>query len=57
MSRGKNAGRNDNIKTDSKSSDGVEQFKGWGKILTNKNSIQEEIMSRSKLGNVCYHSM
>jgi len=45
MSRGQNAGRNDNTKIDSKSSEGVEQFKHWGKILTNENSIREEIKS------------
>jgi hypothetical protein len=45
MSRGQNAGRNDNTKTDNKSSEGVEQFKHWGKVLTTKNSIEEEIKS------------
>ena len=28
-----------------------------GKTLTNKNSIQEEIKSRLKLGNACYYSV
>ena len=28
-----------------------------GTTLTNKNSIQEEIKNRLKLGNVCYHSV
>ena len=28
-----------------------------GTALTNQNSIQEEIMSRLKSGNVCYHSV
>jgi hypothetical protein len=45
MYGGQNAGRNNNTKNDSKSSEGVEQFKHWGKILTNQNSIQEEIKS------------
>jgi hypothetical protein len=45
MSRDRNAGRNDNTKTDSKFPEGVEQFKHWGKILWNQNSIQEEIKS------------
>ena len=27
----------------------------WGQPLTNQNSIQEEIMSRLKSGNACYH--
>ena len=43
MSRDQNAGRNDNTKTDNKFSEGVEQFKHWGKILTKQNSIQEEM--------------
>jgi len=35
----------------------VENIKYLGTTLTNKNSIQEEIKSRLKLGNVCYHSV
>jgi hypothetical protein len=35
----------------------VEQFKYLGTTLTNRNSIQEEIKSRLKSGNVCYHSV
>jgi hypothetical protein len=33
----------------------VEQFKYLGATLTNQNSIHEEIKSRLKLGNACYH--
>ena len=33
----------------------VEEFKYLGTMLTNKNSIQEEIKSRLKLGNACYY--
>jgi hypothetical protein len=33
----------------------VEEFKYLGKTLTNQNSIQEEIKSRLKTGNACYH--
>jgi len=33
----------------------MEQLKYLGTILTNKNSIQEEIKSRLKSGNACYH--
>jgi hypothetical protein len=29
----------------------------WGTTLTNQNSIQEEIKSRLKSGNACYHSV
>jgi hypothetical protein len=32
----------------------VEKFRYLGKTLTNQNSIQEEIKSRSNLGNACY---
>jgi hypothetical protein len=35
----------------------VEEFKYLGKTLTNQNSIQEEINSRLKSVNACYHSV
>jgi len=35
----------------------VEEFKYLGTALTDQNSIQEEIKSRLKSGNVCYHSV
>ena len=35
----------------------AEEFKYLGTNLTNQNSIQEEIKSRRKSGNVCYHSV
>jgi len=35
----------------------VEEFKYLGTILTNQNSIAEEIKSRLKSGNGCYHSV
>jgi len=35
----------------------VEEFRYLGTTLTNQNSIQEEIKSRSKSGNACYHSV
>jgi hypothetical protein len=35
----------------------VEQFKYFGTTPTNKNCILEEIQSRLKSGNVCYHSV
>jgi hypothetical protein len=35
----------------------VEEFKRLGTTLTNQSSIQEEIKSRMKSGNACYHSV
>jgi len=35
----------------------VEEFKYLGKTLTNQNSITEEIKSRLRSGNACYHSV
>jgi hypothetical protein len=48
MSRDKNAGRNHSIKTDNSSFERVEEFKYLGTILTDQNSIQEEVKSRFK---------
>jgi hypothetical protein len=53
MSRDKNEGQN--IKINNSSFERVEQFKYLGKTLMNQNSIQEEIKSRLKSGNACYH--
>jgi hypothetical protein len=57
MSRDQNAGQNHNIKTDNKSFERVEQFKYLGTTVKYQNSIQEEIKSRLKSGNACYHSV
>jgi hypothetical protein len=43
--------------TDNSSFESVEEFKYLETTLTNQNSIQEEIKSRLKSGNVCYHSV
>jgi hypothetical protein len=51
MSRHQNAGRIHGIKIDNSSFETVEQFRYLGKTLANKNSIQEEIKNRVKLGN------
>jgi len=45
------------LKIDNSSIERVEEFKYLGTTLTNKNSIQEEIKSRLKLGNACYYSV
>ena len=51
MSRDQNAGWSHSMKIDNSSIERVEEFKYLGTMLTNKNSIQEEIKSRLKLGN------
>ena len=53
MSRDQNAGRSHSMKIDNSCIERVEELKYLGKTLTNKNSIQEEIKSRLKLGNAC----
>ena len=57
MSREQTAGLSHTMKVDNSSIERVEQFKYLGTMLTNQNSIQEEIKSRLKLGNACYHSV
>jgi hypothetical protein len=57
ISHNQDAGQNHNIKLDNKSFERVEQFKYLGTTLTYQNSIQEEIKSRLKSGNACYHSV
>jgi hypothetical protein len=57
MSRNQKAGHNHNIKTDNKSFERLEEFKYLEATLTNRNSIHEEIKSRLKSGNACYHSV
>ena len=57
MSRNQNAGRNHNMKIDNSSFEKMEEFRYLGKTLTNQNFIQEEVKSRLKPGNACYHSV
>ena len=46
-----------NIKIDNSSFERVGEFKCLGTILTNQNSIQEEIKGKLISGNACYHSV
>ena len=57
MSREQTAGLSHTMKFGNSSTERVEEFKYLGTTLTNQNSIQEEIKSRLKLGNACYHSV
>jgi len=57
MSRDQNAGRTHSMKIGNSSFERVDEFKYLGTTLTNQNSIQEEIKSRLKSGNACYHSV
>ena len=57
MSRDQNAGQNHGIKTRNKSFGRVKQFKYLEANLTNQNSVPEEVKSRLKSENACYHSV
>jgi hypothetical protein len=56
MSRDHNDGRIHIVKIDNSSFERVNQFIYLGTILTNRNTMQEEIKNRLKSGNACYHS-
>jgi len=45
------------VRIDNSTFDRVEEFKYLGTTLTNQNSIAEEIKSRLKSENACYHSV
>ena len=45
------------MKIDNSFIESVEEFKYLGTMLTNQNSIQEEIKSRLKLEDACYYSV
>ena len=57
MSRDQNAGRIHSVRIDNSTFERVEEFKYLGTTLTNQNSIAEEIKSRLRPGNACYHSV
>jgi hypothetical protein len=56
ISRVQNAGQTRYVKIGNSYFERVEKFKYLGKNLRNQNSIQEEVKSRLKSGNTCYHS-
>ena len=59
MSRDQNAGRTHSVKINNSCStfERVEKFIYLETTLTNQNSIPEEMKSRLRLGNACYHSV
>ena len=57
MSRDQNAGRIQRVRIINSTCERVEEFKYFGITLTNQNSIAEEIKSRLRSGNACYHSV
>jgi hypothetical protein len=57
MSRDQNAGRSHNVKIDHSPFERMEESKYLERTLTNQNCIQEEIKSRMKSVNACYHAV
>jgi len=57
MSGDQNAGRIHSVRIDNSTFERVEEFKYLGTTLTSQNSIAEEIKSRLRSGNACYHSV
>jgi len=57
MSQDQDAGQSNSIKIGNSYFEWVEEFKYLGTTLTNENSTQEQIKSRMKSGNTCYHSV
>ena len=57
MSRDQNAGRIHSVRIYNSTFKRVEEFKYLGRTLTNQNYIAEEIKSRLRSGNACYHSV
>jgi len=57
MSRDQNAGRIHGARIDNSTFERVEEFIYLGTTLTNQISMAEEIKSRLKSGNTCYHSV
>jgi hypothetical protein len=56
MFREQKAGQNHSFKICNKTSETMEQFTYLETTLTNQNCLHEEIKSKLKSGNTCYHS-
>jgi len=57
MSQDQDARQSHSVKTDNSSFERVKEFSYLRTTLRNQNSIQEEIKSRLKSGNACYHAV
>ena len=57
LSRDQNTGLIHSVRIDNSTFERVEEFVCLGTTLTNQNSIEEEIKSRLRSGNACYHSV
>jgi len=57
MSRDQNTGRIHSVRIDNSTFERMEDFKYLGTSITNQNSVSEEIKSRLRSGNACYHSV
>jgi len=57
LSQDQNARRSHQVNIYNSSCERVDQFKYFGTTVLDQNSIQQEVKSRLKTGNVCYHSM
>ena len=57
ISRDQNAGRIHSVRIDNSTFERVEEFKYLETTLINQNSTAEEIKSRLRSGNACYHSV
>jgi hypothetical protein len=57
LTRHQNVGQNRDIKIGNSPFENVSQFKYLGTIVTNQNSIQEELKQGLNSGTACYHSV
>ena len=57
MYQDQNAGQNHSVRINKSTFERVEEFKYLGTTLTHQNFIAEEIKSRLRLENACYHSV